>query len=476
MRTSEMKSLGPGANSKMPAARQSRGRRGKERRVRDGTSRVDQKPRNETGKYSTLLSPNPNLFSDRHHQLPTRLLVPVPAMKSCLKSPSIPGSPMPGACYKHVAWGADGSDEVHWADEWDRTPSVPSQKLSYQELLELEEITSSLPSANQPFDLRPPKQALSRVPINLLPLGSADAPKSPPPTSPSSSQQSPQSPGSTFVMPPGRSRPAPAPRMASPSLTHLRPLAQPAQRPKPTFAFVPLLATPSPTPAPETASSFPPYTPERAAADGEPDRVILPRSKAVPIPSSHSAHAHVFGGYGYEAQYRAAEAAAYSPPFGSSAYDYKRDKHGMLADDKQQPVASGSKNPKPVQKRRKKKTSIIVINDMEIEVEEEGSETDSAADSEADELAKNVSDVVLQEDCVSPLEKLPPPIVAGSPTTTESMLSPRLATRPQSPRSPASMTNKALVAAAPNTPRPQSPTAGRLSPVQARASSRLLRT
>ncbi|KJA18066.1 hypothetical protein HYPSUDRAFT_98066, partial [Hypholoma sublateritium FD-334 SS-4] len=74
---------------------------------------------------------------------------------------------------KCVAFGAEGSEEVHTADEWDRTPTEPARKLTYQDLLELKEIQRSLPRANQPCDLlsgRPSRHYLSAVPIGLLPL------------------------------------------------------------------------------------------------------------------------------------------------------------------------------------------------------------------------------------------------------------------------------------------------------------------
>ncbi|TEB20029.1 hypothetical protein FA13DRAFT_1592310, partial [Coprinellus micaceus] len=43
-------------------------------------------------------------------------------------------------------------ETVFVADEWDRTPTEPARKLSYQDLLELKEIQRSLPRANQPPD------------------------------------------------------------------------------------------------------------------------------------------------------------------------------------------------------------------------------------------------------------------------------------------------------------------------------------
>ena len=33
---------------------------------------------------------------------------------------------------KTVAFGAEGTEEIYVADEWDRTPTEPARKLSYQ--------------------------------------------------------------------------------------------------------------------------------------------------------------------------------------------------------------------------------------------------------------------------------------------------------------------------------------------------------
>lgn len=56
----------------------------------------------------------------------------VPAKKGCLKSPI----PSPGLDSVHirkcVAFGAEGTEEVHVADVWDRTPTEPARKLTYQ--------------------------------------------------------------------------------------------------------------------------------------------------------------------------------------------------------------------------------------------------------------------------------------------------------------------------------------------------------
>ncbi|KAF9525937.1 hypothetical protein CPB83DRAFT_746222, partial [Crepidotus variabilis] len=98
-------------------------------------------------------------------------------MKGCLKLKS--RSPSPGHtdeglhCRKCVAFGIQITEEVHFADEWDRTPTEPTRKLTYQDLLELKEIQRSLPHADQPGDPltgKPAKHYLSAVPIGLLPL------------------------------------------------------------------------------------------------------------------------------------------------------------------------------------------------------------------------------------------------------------------------------------------------------------------
>lgn len=61
-------------------------------------------------------------------------------MKGCLKysptpSPGLPEhTPSESRCHhrKCVAFGAEGSEEVYTADEWDRTPTEPARKLTYQ--------------------------------------------------------------------------------------------------------------------------------------------------------------------------------------------------------------------------------------------------------------------------------------------------------------------------------------------------------
>ncbi|KAM6496665.1 hypothetical protein JOM56_007138 [Amanita muscaria] len=97
-------------------------------------------------------------------------------MKGCLKLPSpIPSPALPDCLHsrKCVAFEAEGTEQVFFADEWDRTPTEPTRRLSYQDLMELKEIQCSLPLANQPPDPvtgRPGRHYLSNVPISLLPL------------------------------------------------------------------------------------------------------------------------------------------------------------------------------------------------------------------------------------------------------------------------------------------------------------------
>ncbi|KAG6333454.1 hypothetical protein ID866_5635 [Astraeus odoratus] len=106
----------------------------------------------------------------------------LPRIKSCLKSspsssgtstPSSSGSVHPHA-KKHVAFCEDGTEEVYEADEWDRTPAEVTQRLSYEDVLELKMLQRELPRAEQPVDVLSSKPFanvfLSHVPIPLLPL------------------------------------------------------------------------------------------------------------------------------------------------------------------------------------------------------------------------------------------------------------------------------------------------------------------
>ncbi|KAF8987402.1 hypothetical protein BDQ17DRAFT_1258604, partial [Cyathus striatus] len=91
-------------------------------------------------------------------------------MKGCLKSP---GQRPPFRRTLSVCFEEQVCQQVFTADEWDRTPTEPARKLSYQDILELKEIQRSLPIADQPPDPisgKPPSRYLRTVPIGLLPL------------------------------------------------------------------------------------------------------------------------------------------------------------------------------------------------------------------------------------------------------------------------------------------------------------------
>ncbi|KAF5383802.1 hypothetical protein D9615_003815 [Tricholomella constricta] len=206
----------------------------------------------------------------------------VPTMKGCLKSPL----PSPGAesspVRKTVAFGEEGTEEVYFADVWDRTPTEPARKLTYQDLLELKEIQRSLPRANQladPVSGRPASHFLQDVPIGLLPLlsetdssssrssSTTTSPAISPPTTPSGTSNP------TWIFsPPLASPPKPQPVASAPwvppHLAHLAPKRQAPPRPKPTFSFLPLLDTP-----PSSGASSP-YTSLPSSRSPSPDRDI----------------------------------------------------------------------------------------------------------------------------------------------------------------------------------------------------------
>ncbi|GLB43307.1 hypothetical protein LshimejAT787_1302080 [Lyophyllum shimeji] len=178
---------------------------------------------------------------------------------------------------KTVAFGEEGSEEVYFADVWDRTPAEPARKLTYQDLLELKEIQRSLPRATQlddPISGKPASHFLREVPIGLLPLLSeASVPSSQESSAASSPVVSPSPTPSGSATPPwmslSPSRPKP-PSVAStpwvPShLAHLAPKKPPPQRQKPTFAFLPLLDTPPSSEAPS------PYTSRPSSRSSSPD-------------------------------------------------------------------------------------------------------------------------------------------------------------------------------------------------------------
>ncbi|KAG5653311.1 hypothetical protein H0H81_001182 [Sphagnurus paluster] len=186
-------------------------------------------------------------------------------MKGCLKSPM----PSPGLeCpRKHVDFGAEVSEEVHFADVWDRTPTEPARKLSYQDLLELKEIQRSLPRANQladPLSGRPASHYLGNVPIRLVPLLPESSPSSQESSSASSPAVSPpatptglSTPAWSFPACRPKYNPPPSASWVPPHLAHLAPKQPIPQAPKPKFAFLPLLDTPPPSEASSPYTSLP---------------------------------------------------------------------------------------------------------------------------------------------------------------------------------------------------------------------------
>lgn len=212
----------------------------------------------------------------------------LPRIKSCLKnSPSHSGSSTPlhddddgspPPIKKHVAFCEEGTEEVHEADEWDRTPAE-IQRLTYDDVLKLKKLLRELPRAEQPADALSSKPFanvfLAKVPIPLLPLnpttisssGHIPSPSSTPPnaisppTTPRPTRDSNMPPSSTVLAP--HNIPVPPPPVSvqpthAPS-SFLRSNLPPRKR---TFSFVPLLddsshgSSISSTPTP-TATPFP---------------------------------------------------------------------------------------------------------------------------------------------------------------------------------------------------------------------------
>ncbi|KAG6812119.1 hypothetical protein H0H92_004286 [Tricholoma furcatifolium] len=193
-------------------------------------------------------------------------------MKGCLKSPTpSPGlnshayNPCPtSSCRKTVAFGKEISEEVYFADVWDRTPTEPARKLTYQDLLELKEIQRSLPRADQPPDPvsgKPAEKFLNQVPIGLLPLLTDSEPSTPSPVA------SPPSTPTVYAWTPRtKAQPPPSTQWVPPHLQHLVPSRTAPQRQKQSFAFLPLLETP-----PSSAASSP-YPSSPSSRDSSLDR------------------------------------------------------------------------------------------------------------------------------------------------------------------------------------------------------------
>ncbi|KAI6001302.1 hypothetical protein EDD15DRAFT_2231052 [Pisolithus albus] len=215
----------------------------------------------------------------------------LPRIKSCLKnSPSHSGTSTPlhdddgspPPIKKHVAFCEEGTEEVHEADEWDRTPAE-IQRLTYDDVLKLKKLLRELPRAEQPADALSSKPFanvfLAKVPIPLLPLnpttisssGHIPSPSGTPPnaisppTTPRPTRDSSIPPSSTVLAPHNIPVPPPPvsvqPTHAPAPSAFLKSNLPPRKR---TFSFVPLLddsshgssisTTPTPTATPSPAS------------------------------------------------------------------------------------------------------------------------------------------------------------------------------------------------------------------------------
>ncbi|KAH8116228.1 hypothetical protein DFH11DRAFT_1827785 [Phellopilus nigrolimitatus] len=119
-----------------------------------------------------------------------------------LSSLAAPGQPCRPTCSRTVSFLEKDADEVHIADDWDRSSVDVTPKLSYDDILELKQmqIAAARASARASKASGTSSRILSHVPLTLLPLlpESAAATASPvSPASPSSPRPaSPQTPGS----------------------------------------------------------------------------------------------------------------------------------------------------------------------------------------------------------------------------------------------------------------------------------------
>ncbi|KAF8654640.1 hypothetical protein AX16_003493 [Volvariella volvacea WC 439] len=315
-------------------------------------------------------------------------------MKGCLKLPSRSSSPGTdcSTTRKCVAFGAEGTEEVFIADEWDRTPTEPARKLSYQDLLELKEIQRSLPFANQPPDPLTGKQGpqyLSNVPVPLLPLVAENSTPTGPPLasrfSPSNSPLKPWQQRSLHAPQPVRWCP---PTPSFQSQNHTQQL--PARKPK--FTFLPLLETPpssassSPyasnpstrTPSPDAdAQSQDPPTPSltNASLDSSPHSRASSTSSPEPpffqLPPRRYQHqdGHMKSHYGSE--------EGYFPPmnsFSTTRFDSPnqgRSRFATFPPPCSFGKSSAASTPTATPTKPKRRRNVIMINDMEIELDDD---------------------------------------------------------------------------------------------------------
>ncbi|KAF8622500.1 hypothetical protein AX15_006947 [Amanita polypyramis BW_CC] len=325
-------------------------------------------------------------------------------MKGCLKQLSPMPSPQPDcACArKCVAFEADGREQVFFADEWDRTPTEPTRKLSYQDLIELKEIQRSLPLANQPPDPilgRPGRQYLSTVPIGLLPLlPQADATGNIP--------NSPQTTPHRNIIA-SRSRcpsqlPQPS-QLQSPPSTHQRVLNPTRQRLRPGFAFLPLLDSDDSTLLPsnpssrsqspelpsDTDQSLDPPTPSltNASLDSSPmshASSSSPEPTFLQLPPRHPcAEERYYNHFGPRDSYfplHTGEIDVDEKSTSGHPVSHPHCNDPSTFHPPKQPSSTSHRSDKPVDPlKRPRKRNVIVVNDIEIELDDDESDDESSA-------------------------------------------------------------------------------------------------
>ncbi|KAJ3571203.1 hypothetical protein NP233_g3904 [Leucocoprinus birnbaumii] len=364
-------------------------------------------------------------------------------MKGCLKQSSRAPSPTAehtssvSAATKHVAFDA-GLEQVFLADEWDRTPTEPARNLSYQDILELKEIQRSLPRAIQPADLigsRPAAHYLSTVPIGLLPL-LPEADNTPPqPTSPVASTLT-FSPNSwRTVRTPAPSIPNPSTQSSTwhpPHLAHLPPARPPIHRPKGRFAFLPLLdsqqdeeasGTTATTPGSRSRTPSPPASPPPSERSSSPDFFDVSHDPPTPSLTNASVDSSPLSrasscspeptflqlppscGHG---RFCGIGKKMMTPPTTMSDseswknhYDYRRPGFGAsrspvtivphtpttatapVVPSQDIPPAPSTPTKKKQSSISAKKKNVIVINDIEIELDDDGQDQDDVSDEES---------------------------------------------------------------------------------------------
>ncbi|KAF8159911.1 hypothetical protein B0H34DRAFT_422786 [Crassisporium funariophilum] len=210
-------------------------------------------PLSHPSSSSSCNSSSSSSHSSPHHSHPPSRDPSLPSSGASSR-PHSPSRSHSGHQRKCVMFGgAEGCvlETVYTADEWDRTPTEPARKLSYQDLLELKEIQRSLPRANQPADYlsgRPSRHFLKGVPIGLLPLVDSPSASENASVSHSGASSGCQSPMGGSESPLRGGSGNGSPRSSSPP----RPFASSWIQPPPP---PPTPTTPTPTPTPTTSTS-----------------------------------------------------------------------------------------------------------------------------------------------------------------------------------------------------------------------------